>query len=84
MLVAAYHVIHEPDEFWATAHEHLAKTPEGIRLVQMAVSANGRVATCLWQSPTVDEVHDWIYGLVGHLSENEYFEIEPRRSSGLP
>lgn len=84
MLIAAVHVIHDPDEFWSTADEHIAKSPEGIRLVQIARSPDRRQATCLWYAPTVDELHDWIYGLLGHTSDSEYFEVDEANGVGLP
>jgi len=84
MLIGARHIIRDPQAFWSSAQENIPKAPEGIGIVQSIPSADMTEAICLWRAPSVEALARWIDGLVGHVSDNAFFEVNEANAIGLP
>jgi hypothetical protein len=84
MYVVAIHAIDDPKTFWDTAQGTLAELPEGTTVHSTIPNEDGSRAVCLWQSGSVDTVRGLVEGAVGHVSTNEYFEVNDQNAVGLP
>jgi hypothetical protein len=54
--------------------------PEGVDLPVSAATHDHSTALCIWEGPSVDAVRDLVESVVGEYSENEYHEVELKRS----
>ena len=87
MLVAVHHKIArgKEHEFWDTTFTVTLSLPPGLKILQVAVSSNGMSqAVCLWEATSVEALKNFIGLYVGHISENEFFEVDNEQSLGLP
>ena len=84
MFVVVQHKISDPATFWSLAGEALASLPEGTKVCQSLPNADGSQAVCLWSADSVDTVKDLVESKVGHISTNEYYEVETQNAMGLP
>jgi hypothetical protein len=50
--------------------------PEGVRGLQFYPSRDGSAATCLWVSPTVQAVQNYVDSTLGDSSENVCYEVD--------
>lgn len=84
MYVVAIHAVDDPKTFRETAQGVLAELPEGTTLHSAIPNEDGSRAVCLWESGSVDTVRGVVEGAVGHVSRNEYFEVNAENAVGLP
>ena len=84
MYVVAIHTVDDPATFWGTAQTVLADLPEGTTLHSAIPNEDGSRAVCLWESGSVDTVRDIVDGAVGHVSTNEYYDVNAENAIGLP
>jgi hypothetical protein len=84
MYVVAIHATDDPKTFWDTAQAALAELPEGTTLHSAIPNEDGSRAVCLWESESVDTVKGIVEGAVGHVSTNEYFDVNAQNAIGLP
>jgi hypothetical protein len=84
MLVIAHHTIHDPDIFWAHAKELIPSLPSHIKIHGVYPSPDLRLCTCLWESPTVTDVQDFLDTSLGHVSKNFCYEVNETSAVGLP
>ena len=84
MYVVAIHAIDDPKVFWEAAQGVLAGLPEGTTLHSAIPNEDGSRAVCLWESGSVDTVRDIVEGAAGHVSTNEYFDVNAQNAIGLP
>jgi hypothetical protein len=84
MYVVAIHAIDDPKTFWEAAKGVLAELPEGTSLHSAIPNEDGSRAVCLWESESVDTVRGIVEGGAGHVSRNEYFEVNAENAVGLP
>jgi len=84
MYVVAIHAVDDPKTFWDTAQVVLADLPEGTMLHSAIPNEDGSRAVCLWESGSVDTVRGIVEGAVGHVSRNEYFDVNAQNAIGLP
>jgi hypothetical protein len=82
MYVIAIHAIDDPKAFWEAAQA--LQLPEGTTLHTVSPNENGTRAVCLWESESVDVVEAIVEGGAGHVSTNEYFEVNDGNAMGLP
>ena len=82
MYVSVVHTIYEPDKFWRP--DLVESLPEGVTLHQALPNADGSRATCLWEADSLESVQDTVEGVVGDISDNEYFEVDQGNARGLP
>ncbi len=84
MYVVAIHAIDDPKVFWETAQAVMADLPEGTSLHSAIPNEDGSRAVCLWESGSVDTVRGIVDGGAGHVSTNEFFEVNAENAVGLP
>jgi hypothetical protein len=82
--VVAIHAIDDPKTFWEAAQRVLAELPAGTTLHSAIPNEDGSRAVCLWESGSVDTVRGIVEGGAGHVSTNEYFEVNAENAVGLP
>ena len=84
MLVGVKHKIDDPQKFWGAAQESIPNAPEGMRLIQAFPNKEMNSAICLWESPSVQALKDFVEPQVSDISDNEYFEVNTENAIGLP
>ena len=84
MYVVAIHAIDDPKTFWEAARAVTAELPEGTTLHSAIPNEDGSRAVCLWESGSVDTVRGIVEGAAGHVSKNEYFDVNAENAIGLP
>jgi hypothetical protein len=84
MFVSVIHRITDPDRFFALATSATQNLPSDLRLPQSIASTDRSTAVCLWEAPSVERVREFLEPLVAGTSKNEYVQIEPSLSTGLP
>ncbi len=84
MFVAVEHTIQDPEAFWAKAGEIVPNLPSYVKLHQCFPNKSGTRGICIWEGDSVRAVQTYLDGQVGHVSSNEYFEVENKDSIALP
>ena len=84
MFVAVEHTIQDPEAFWAKAGEIVPNLPGHVKLHQCFPNKNGTRGICIWEGESVRAVQTYLDGQVGHVSSNDYFEVENKDSIALP
>jgi hypothetical protein len=84
MFISVIHRISDPDAFAAAAASAAKDIPADIKLHQTVTSNDRSTAICLWEAASVDRVRDLLEPLFGHACKNEYIQIDPSSSMGLP
>jgi hypothetical protein len=84
MFISVIHRVSDPDAFWATAASAANDIPADIKLHQTVTSNDRSTAICLWEAASVDDVRDLLEPLFGQVCTNEYIQIDPASSMGLP
>jgi hypothetical protein len=82
MYSIAIHQISDPEAFWAGAQE--MQVPEGLTLHTVAPNGDGTRAVCVWEADSVESVRDFVESTAGHISTNEYFQVDAEKAMGLP
>lgn len=85
MHVVVQHRIKDPEQFYSFVGREIAeKAPPGVQGRQFYPSKDRSAAVCLWESPSIDDVRDYVDGVTGDSSENTYFEVNAEYAMGLP
>lgn len=84
MFISVIHRISDPDTFWANAASAANDIPADLKLHQTVTSNDRSTAICLWEAASADSVRDLLEPLFGSVCKNEYIEIDPSVSMGLP
>lgn len=84
MFVAVQHIIQDPEVFWAKAGEIVPNLPSHVKLHQCFPNKSGTRGICIWEGDSVRAIQSYLDGQVGHVSSNEYFEVENKDSIALP
>ena len=84
MYVAVQHTIDDPEAFWAKAGEIVPNLPGHVKLHQCFPNKNGSRGICIWEGESVKAIQSYLDGQVGHVSSNDYFEVENKDSIALP
>ena len=84
MFVAVEHTIQDPEVFWAMAGEIVPNLPAHVKLHQCFPNKSGTRGICIWEGESVRSVQLYLDGKVGHVSSNDYFEVENKDSIALP
>lgn len=82
MFVSVVHHISDPDGFVDMMRK--ASIPDGMHVAQFVAGADGSVAICLWEAPSVQAVRDYLEPATAGVCNNEYAEVDAERSMGLP
>lgn len=83
MKVGVMHRISDPERAQSKA-QTLFQPHEGVKLVQFIPSQDGALATCVWESDSMDRVRDLVDGALAETSEQTYFEVDAEQALGLP
>jgi hypothetical protein len=76
MFVTVIHHISDPEGFEAAEAKALeAGLPSHVALPIHAATQDHTLGVCIWEGESVDAVRELVEGVVGGLSENEYFEM---------
>ena len=84
MFVVAQHKITDSTGFWNTVKQEMPNIPAGMKVHQVLPSTDGSGAICLWETPSVDKVKQFVDTSVGKYSSNSYFEVAQKTAVGLP
>lgn len=84
MFVAVEHDIRDPEAFWARAKEIVPNLPSHVKLHQCFPNKTGSRGICIWEGDSVKAVQTYLDGQLGHVSSNDYYEVENRESIALP
>ena len=84
MFVAVEHTIQDPEAFWAKAGEIVPNLPASVKLHQCFPNKSGTRGICIWEGESVRAIQTYLDGQVGHVSSNDYFEVENKDSIALP
>jgi hypothetical protein len=85
MHVVVQHRITDLEKFNTMDAEEVAGgAPDGNRLQQFLPAKDGSVATCLWQSDSVDTLRGYLDPATAGVAENTYVEIDEETAVGLP
>ena len=82
MHIVVEHRISDPAKFWDLAKSKTANLPKGLTLHKVLPNADGSRAVCLWEGKLVD-VKAFVDGATGHVSKNEFFEVDAKKAVGL-
>lgn len=84
MFVAVQHNISHPEAFWARAKEIVPNLPAHLKLHQCFPNKTGSRGVCIWEGESVRAVQTYLDGQVGHVSSNDYYEVENLDGVALP
>jgi hypothetical protein len=82
MFVSVIHRISDPDRFFEMARSVVI--PHDLRLPQTISTVDRSTTVCLWEAPSVQRVRDFLEPLLAGIASNEYAEVDPGVSLGLP
>lgn len=83
MFVAIEHDIQDAMKFRQRA-EKAFPLPDGLHVHLFLPASDLSHATCLYEASSVDQVRDFVDGLLGDSSRNRYFGIAEEHAVGLP
>ncbi len=84
MFVTVIHRISNPDQFESSAKSATEVIPSHLKLHQYLTGTDRKTATCLWETPTVEDVKEFLEPTFGHVSRNEYVPLNTEGSLGVP
>ncbi|MFN2637949.1 MAG: hypothetical protein ABR585_13065 [Gemmatimonadaceae bacterium] len=84
MFVAVQHTIQDPEAFWGKAGEIVPNLPNHVKLHQCFPNKNGTRGICIWEGESVGAIRSYLDAQVGHVSSNDYFEVENKDAIALP
>ena len=82
MYVLVQHTIAEPSAFWNAVDP--TRLPPALTLHHTFPTRDGSHAVCLWEPKSAQSVQEFLEGVVGRFSRNEYFTVENREGVALP
>lgn len=84
MYVAVEHKISDPSTFWSLAEELVEDLPAGIELHHCHPAPDGGRGICVWEVESVERLREFLDGQVGHVSQNDYYQVENKDAVALP
>ena len=77
MYVVAKHAIQDPGTAFPRGERlQIADgAPEGVRVLQFYPSADASEVVCLWESPSLASLQEYVDTTMGDSSTNTYFEV---------
>lgn len=82
MYVVVQHQIKDPQVAFARG-ERLVKNegaPAGVRGLQFYPARDGSAVTCLWESPSVDAIQQYVDETLGDSSDNLCYEVNAEQA----
>lgn len=84
MFVSVIHRISDPERFFEMASSATQNLPPDLRLPQSISNADRSTTVCLWEAPSVERVREFLEPLTAGMCKNEYAQVDPGLSLGLP
>ena len=85
MHVVVQHRITDLEKFnTMDAKEVAGGGPTGSHLQQFLPPKDGSVATCVWQTNSIDTLRGYLDPATDGVTENAYFEVDSEQAMGLP
>ena len=81
MFIAVRHNINNIEEFWRVTRE--VQIPGGLFFHSIAPNNLGSKANSVWQAESFEFLQEFLNTAFGSSSENEYFEIDMAKATGL-
>jgi hypothetical protein len=82
MFVSVIHRVNDPDGFADMMRN--AEIPDGLHVAQVLSNNDRSTMMCLWEAPSVQSVRDYLEPATSGVCVNEYTEVDPAISMGLP
>jgi hypothetical protein len=85
MIIVVKHKINNPENFWASAQQHLPNLPEmGVnRVLQVLPNETMNIATCVWEAESIESLDKYLRDKVKDWSEDAYQEVNMTNATGL-
>ena len=82
MYVAVLHQFQDPPTAFARGEKLIMNegAPAGARGLQFYPSTDGSVATCLWESDSVDAIQEYVDSTLSDSSVNTCFEVDAEQA----
>ena len=82
MYVVVHHHIKDPGAAWPRGERLLrgAGAPNGVRGLQFYPSTDGSTITCLWETPSVEAIRQYVDSTLGDSSENRCYEVDAEQA----
>lgn len=82
MYVVVLHEFQDPPTAFARGEKLIMNegAPEGARGLQFYPSVDGSVASCLWESDSVEAIQDYVDSTLGDSSVNTCFEVDAEQA----
>jgi hypothetical protein len=58
--------------------------PAGVQGLQTLPTADGSMLFCVWETPSVEMLRDYLDPATAGVVENTYFEVDSEHALGLP
>jgi hypothetical protein len=85
MYLLVQHRITDLDKFNSMDAQDVAGgAPSGSQLQQFLPPKDGSVATCVWQTDSIDGLRGYLDPATAGVTENTYIEIDEETAVGLP
>jgi hypothetical protein len=84
-----HHQINDPTK-WERSEKNIMsmieqhRLPAGLKPLAYLPSVNGRLADCVWETPSLGALQKFIEAETGAAARNEYFEVNTRDAIGVP
>ena len=82
MHVVAIHTIRDPDSFFRAIEAE--PLPQGMALHTTLPNEDSSRMVCLWEADSLEDVEQLVNRTVGEFSDNEFFQVRPDATQGLP
>jgi hypothetical protein len=83
MYIVIEHDIHDAKTFQACA-ERAFPPPQGLHVHQFLPANDLSRAVCVYEADSLDEVRNYIDGLLGDCSTQRYYPVAESNAMGLP
>jgi hypothetical protein len=82
MYVAVLHQFQDPPTAFERGEKLIMNegAPAGARGLQFYPATDGSMATCLWESDSVQEIQDYVDSTLGDASINTCFEVDAEQA----
>lgn len=85
MYIVVNHIIHNTEEFWASAQRNLPRLPEdGVKRV-LNIFPNQNLDACVfvWEADSIENLENYLRKKLGNASRETCFQINEAAALGL-
>src|SRR3712207_191747 len=84
MYVLIRHKIADPETFWPLLEAIMTQTPPHLKFSCSYPGVDRHHGICLWQGETIAAVREFVEAKLGHVSVNDYFQVDEEKATCLP